>query len=257
MIGRKPEGYKDLLAYQKAAQVQELTLHLTNLFPKSFAWLKEQMDKSGRSGTKNIIEGWKRNETREYFTFLGFAIAALEELKDDCADIAKGLYQGLMTIRGLWEARGLTGERGGRGNGTGERGEMGGKGGMGAGNPLTHLQPVTPFQPFPPIELEKLRFYPLDPSLPPIVQLYLKCKEVLMLLHKLQQSLDVKMDRELTKSPNERARKRILQYEEDNRGIEKEIQKMGFVRLIDGQVIKREEWEERVKEGEDLKLFGE
>lgn len=241
MIGRKPEGYKDLLAYQKAASVQKATLELTNLFPKSFAWLKEQMDKSGRSGTKNIIEGWKRNLTQEYFTFLGFSIAAIEELKDDCADIAKGLYQGLMTIRGLWEAKGEMG------NGTGVKGE---KGGIGAGNPLT------PVKPFTPLELEPLRFYPLDQSLPPIVQLYLKCKEALMLLNKLQQSLDHKMDRELTKSPNERARKRILQYEEDNRGVEKEIEKMGLVRLIDGQVIKREEWEQRVKGGEDLRLFG-
>src|SRR3989338_5407227 len=114
MISRKPEGYKDLLAYRKAAEVQEMTLSLTNLFPrtKNMLNLKDQMDRSGRSGTKNIIEGWKRNTTKEYFDFLGFSIGALEELKDDCADIAKGLYRELRTIRELWEPRGGMGETG-------------------------------------------------------------------------------------------------------------------------------------------------
>src|SRR3989338_11241384 len=112
MIQRKPEGYKDLLAYRKTADVQEMTLELTNLFPraKNMLNLKDQMDRSGRSGTKNIIEGWKRNTTNEYFTFLGFSIGALEELKDDAADVAKGLYQELMGIKGLMGERGTTGQ---------------------------------------------------------------------------------------------------------------------------------------------------
>src|SRR3989338_3184815 len=103
MISRKPEGYKDLLAYWKTADVQEMTLELTNLFPraKNMMNLKDQMDRSGRSGTKNIIEGWKRNTPKEYFDFLGFSIGALEELKDDAADVAKGLYVELMGLMGV------------------------------------------------------------------------------------------------------------------------------------------------------------
>src|SRR3989344_6090193 len=134
MISRKPEGYKDLLAYRKAAEVQEMTLSLTNLFPrtKNMLNLKDQMDRSGRSGTKNIIEGWKRNTTKEYFDFLGFSIGALEELKDDAADVAKGLYLELMGIKGL-------------------RGEMGTTG----QNSQTQSQPSTPSQlitPIPPLK---------------------------------------------------------------------------------------------------------
>ncbi len=201
MLNRKPEGYKDLLAYQKAAELQELTLKLTALFPAKFNWLKEQMDKSGRSGTKNIIEGWKRNTTPEYFTFLGYSIAAIEELKDDCADIAKGLYP-----------------------------------------------PLFPFKPFTETELTGLRFYPLDPSLPPAVHLYLRAKEVLMLLHKLQQSLDQKMDRELTKPGSDRARRRISQFQNENQKILNDIETMGLVRLEDGRFVTKTELEKLQKQ---------
>lgn len=184
-----PEGYKKLLAYQKAAEIQEFNLSLTDLFPQSFAWLKEQMDKSGRSGTKNIIEGWKRNTTREYYDFLGYSIAAIEELKDDGFDIAKGLYKPLLGIMGLW--KGINGNKGSKG-----------------------LDPVSPFTPFLPLKLEQIRFYPLDTSLPPIVQLYLKCKEVLMLLNKLQESLEKKMIQEGTLSIKDKWRLRQQQERE-------------------------------------------
>lgn len=243
MINRKPEGYKDLLVYKKSAEVQELTLRLTILFPKSFAWLKEQMDKSGRSGTKNIIEGWKRNSTGEYFNFLGFSIGAIEELKDDAADIAKGLYQPLMGIKGL----------------------MGSNGGNGPFTPFqpfssfqpitppqpitpqpfkpfppsSSIQPINPFQPFSPVQLESLKFYPLDTSFPPMVQLYLKCKEVLMLLNKLQQSLDHKMDEDKTRSTAELSRRRIKQFDQENRAVEKDIEKLGLIRLENGSFVKK------------------
>jgi len=216
---KNPVGYKKLLAYQKAAVLQEFNLRLTDLFPHSFAWLKEQMDKSGRSGTKNIIEGWKRNTTAEYYTFLGFSIGAVEELKDDSLDIAKGLYKPLMEIPGLWK------------RGKGNNGSKGGR-------PLTSLtpsqasqatlpvtpftpsqpnQPLTPFTPLTPFllsDLEQLRFYPLDPFLPPIVQLYLKSKETLMLLHKLQQSLEQKMSQDGTMSIKDKFRLRQQQEKE-------------------------------------------
>ncbi len=290
MINRKPEGYKELLAYQKAAALQAATFELTRQFPKTktLIALADQMDRSARSGTKNIIEGWKRNTTREYFQFLGFSIGSTEEVKDDAADIAKGLYRELMTIRELWVPRGEMGVRGGmggkgemggmgekgvrgekgvmggrgimgeRGSGMGgmgvrgEKGVMGGRGETGeALNPIQPIQPIppisasppvpfTPFKPFTESELVSLRFYPLDHSLPPIVQLYLRAKEVLMLLNKLQKSLDVKMDQELTKSPQDRARKRILQFEKENRDIKKMIEDTGLRQLEDGRWVKRE-----------------
>ena len=229
MIQRKPEGYKDLLAYRKTADVQEMTLELTNLFPraKNMLNLKDQMDRSGRSGTKNIIEGWKRNTTNEYFTFLGFSIGALEELKDDYADIAKGLYRKLMRIKRLWNPKGEMGETGTMGQQTTNQTQQ----------PIlspASVLPLNPFPPFTPIQLESLRFYPLDTSLPPIVQLYLKCKEVLMLLNKLQKSLDLKMDQEMTKPSGERSRTRIQQFKIENHAVEKEITNLGLVRPASG-----------------------
>src|SRR3990167_462395 len=150
MINKKPEGYKDLLAYKKAAELQELNLQLTDLFPRAFAWLKEQMDKSGRSGTKNIIEGWKRNTTPEYFTFLGYSIAAIEELKDDAADIAKGLYQPLMNLKGVM---GETGEKGRAVMGEEEKGLER------VSNPIVPINPLPPFSP---------SSSPLSPSSPSV-----------------------------------------------------------------------------------------
>ena len=47
MINRKPEGYKELLAYQKAAELQAATFELTRLFPKTktLVALADQMDR--------------------------------------------------------------------------------------------------------------------------------------------------------------------------------------------------------------------
>lgn len=220
MIQRQPEGYKKLLAYQKAVGVQEMTLQLTNLFPKTknMLSLKDQMDRSARSGTKNIIEGWKRNTTGEYFHFLGYAIGSIEELKDDCADIAKGLYRELMGVKGL-------------------------------------MGPVTPFLPLDDVRLTALRFYPLDLTLPPIVQLYLKCKELLMLLHKLQRSLDVKMDSEMTKSTHRRIHERFQETKFADDKLKAEITNLGLVRLASGQFISRTEFDSRTAAGEKLELF--
>lgn len=277
MIHRKPEGYKDLLVYQKAAELQAKTFELTHQFPqtKTLIALADQMDRSARSGTKNIIEGWKRNTTKQYFDFLGFSIGSIEELKDDLADIAKGLYPDLMEIKGLMGGRGL-------------RGKMGGTGAPldplkpfpppGSSPPLSPLNPfmppdpflhpgpfkssppfnpLKPFTPFSESDLTRLRFYPLDISLPPAVQLYLRAKEVLMLLNKLQKSLDVKMDEEMTKPSGERARGRIQDFGKETKKVEEIIKGSGLVRLIDGRVITKEEYEKRMARGENLKLFGE
>jgi hypothetical protein len=65
------------------------------------------MSRSARSGTKNIVEGFKRNTTKEYFDFLGFSIGSIEELKDDSADIAIGVYKGLMGIKGIMGSKGV------------------------------------------------------------------------------------------------------------------------------------------------------
>lgn len=233
MINRKPEGYKDLLAYQKAAELQRLTVQTTDRFPRTETMLKlkDQMDRSARSGTKNIVEGWKRNTTSEYFRFLGYAIASIEELKDDCADIATGIYRDLMGVKGVMgEVKGVMG------GGITEK----------SSSPFISVPPLTPLKPFSPFkswaeaELTNLRFYPLDTNLPPAVQLYLRCKEVLMLLNKLQKSLDTKMDKEGTKSVAEKYRQKQAETKNYHKWVLDETKKLGLVQLEDGRFVKKE-----------------
>lgn len=223
MIKRKPEGYKDLLVYKKAAALQEATFELTRQFPKkkTLIDLADQMDRSARSGTKNIIEGWKRNTSAEYFTFLGYAVGSIEELKDDTADIAKGLYPDLMVIPGLWIPKG----------------EKGIRGKNGLLQPLNPFSPIKPFPPFTESQLTSFRFYPLDPSLPPVVQLYLRAKEVLMLLSKLQVSLDLKMDEEHTKPQSQKAREHFLAEKQADKGFNDYLKAQGLKRLENGQWV--------------------
>src|SRR3990167_4523448 len=126
-----PYGYRELLVYTKAEEMQKACASLTNAFVervkrekgggmglKTIIALQDQMDRSARSVKQNIVEGWKRNSTQEYHQFLGFSMGANAELEEDCDDIIKGIYEmGGRGIRGLegekWEGKG---EVGGRGN---------------------------------------------------------------------------------------------------------------------------------------------
>ena len=76
---KDPYGFQKLLAFQKAEQVQICCGQMTRLFPKTKTLLSlaDQMDRSARSGKQNIVEGWKRNTTKEYYDFLGFSIGLL------------------------------------------------------------------------------------------------------------------------------------------------------------------------------------
>jgi four helix bundle protein len=166
MIQRDPEGYRKLLAYQKAVVLQQDTNKLVTHLPRSYTFLDlaDQMARSGRSGSKNIVEGWKRNTTKEYFDFLGFSIGAVSELMEDAADIATGVYPMLLGVKGIMGTRGAMSRQ----------------------------------------MLDELRYYPLPSNVSPCIMVFLKAKEVNYLLYRLQQSLDLKMDRELTKPIKDR-----------------------------------------------------
>jgi hypothetical protein len=207
MINRDPEGYRKLLAYQKACELQIFTNDFAANLPKTktFFDLADQMGRSGRSGSKNIVEGWKRNTTKEYFDFLGFSIGAVEELKDDAADIATGVYPNLMGLRGKMGVMG-------------ERGEMGHP-----SSPYSHSTLLVPLKPISRAELDQIKFYPLDPNLPPVIQLFLRAKELNFLLHKLQQSLDVKMDNDRTKPINQLIRENWAKEKKDEKAILKQF----------------------------------
>jgi len=108
---RQPYGFKNLLAFKKAEELQKECSLLTSPFPplKTLYALSDQMNRSARSTKQNIVEGWKRNSTQEYYDFLGFSIGALTELEEDCNDIWNGIYPELMGVMGVM---GVMGERG-------------------------------------------------------------------------------------------------------------------------------------------------
>jgi four helix bundle protein len=101
-----PYGFKNLLVYKKAEEMQSACASFTSHFPRSktLSALQDQMDRSARSVKQNIVEGWKRNSTKEYYEFLGFSLGANAELEEDCDDIIKGVYE--------MGGKGLKGERG-------------------------------------------------------------------------------------------------------------------------------------------------
>lgn len=207
-----PYGYKKLLVYTKADELQQYCAYITQLFPraKTEIALADQMNRSARSGKQNIVEGWKRNTTREYFEFLGFSIGAIAELEEDCNDVLKGVYRELMGIKGLM-----------------------GEGGI----PLDPLNPIKPILTL--LEIEKLKFYPLDQTLPPIVQLKLRCKELNFLLTKLQGSLTLKMDQENTLKTSDKSRLINKQELFGDQELEKVFVEAGLVKLSNGQFAKK------------------
>jgi len=253
---KDPYGFQKLLAFQKAEQVQICCGQVTRLFPKTKTLLSlaDQMDRSARSGKQNIVEGWKRNTTKEYYDFLGFSIGAIAELEEDCNDVWKGFYVDLIGINGIMGERGEMGLKG-----SNEMGKMGnvemrimGERGIkkedvknenkavkmgGIGENENPLNPLNPFNS--PLDIEKLKFYPLDEKLPPIVKLKLRCKELNFLLHKLQQSLLEKMEQEKTLPTKDKLKiseKRISDSDEEYLKI---LEKSGLEKLADGKVVKK------------------
>ena len=116
-----PYGYKNLLVYKKAEALQSECARCTSHFPpfshsahsKTISALADQMDRSARSVKQNIVEGWKRNSTKEYHQFLGFSLGANAELEEDCNDIIKGVYKGIEWEKGDKREKG---EKGGNKN---------------------------------------------------------------------------------------------------------------------------------------------
>jgi len=217
---KDPYGFKKLLAYQKAEQLQIECKKITEQFPKTKTLIDraDQMDRSARSGKQNIVEGWRRNTTKEYYDFLGFSIGAVAELEEDCGDIWEGIHPELRGVRGVMGVMGVMGIKGI------------------AGDPLTPLNPLIPFEPF---DIEKLKFYPLDETLSPIVKLKLRCKELNFLLHRLQESLLAKMESEKTLPTIDKIRILGNQEKEGADAEEKLLEQHGFEKLENGQVIQK------------------
>ena len=212
---QSPYGYRNLLVYKKAEELQANCAALTHTFPKTktLVALADQMDRSARSTKQNVVEGWKRNSTKEYYEFLGFAIASNAELEEDCTDIWKGMYPELMGVRGV----------------VGERGVMGVR-----GTPSSLSSPSSSSH----LDIEKIPFYPLEPSLPPVVQLKLRAKEVNFLMSRLQKSLLAKMVAEKTLSAADKLKRAEGEKGAEEKLYEGALAEHGLVRLENGRVVK-------------------
>lgn len=86
---KKPEGYKELLVYKRADELRSFVFNITEKFPISERRRKEHMRDSARSVKQNIVEGWKRETTKQYIEFLSFSFGSLGELKEDSEDCFK------------------------------------------------------------------------------------------------------------------------------------------------------------------------
>src|SRR3989344_1588859 len=189
---RNPYGYRDLLVYRKSDELQSLCADLTLLFPRSKTAiaLADQMNRSARSTKQNITEGWKRNSTKEYYEFLGYAVASNAELEEDFTDIWNGVYPELMGIKGLMGEKGRT-------------------------------EILSRFS-----NIEQIPFYPLDPLLPFILQLKLRAKELNLLIENLQKSLVKKMSMDHTLPASERIRLREQEELDFDHWIEEQKKKI-------------------------------
>ena len=85
----KPDGYRELLVYHRAEELRLYLLKLTKEIGMTERFGKIHLNDSARSVKQNIVEGWKRSTTKEYYDFLSFSLGSLGEIKEDIKDLYK------------------------------------------------------------------------------------------------------------------------------------------------------------------------
>ncbi len=93
---RNPLGYKVLRTYQQGEEIYQLTKKFTAdfLHPIQDSRLIAHMNDSARSIPRNIAEGYGRNNSKQYYEFLGFSFGSLLELLEDCFELEKDILGG-------------------------------------------------------------------------------------------------------------------------------------------------------------------
>ena len=109
------------------------------------------------------------------------------------------------------------------------------RGGNGNESLSSHLNPLIPF------DIEKLKFYPIYESLPPVIKLKLKCKELNFLLQKLQNSLALKMGNEGTLSLVDKFKIKREERAHGEKCEDKLLEMFGLEKLENGKVVKKGE----------------
>jgi four helix bundle protein len=76
------QNYRDLIVWQKAMDVAELSYLVTRAFPKEEMFgLTSQIRRSAASIPANIAEGHSRTHTKEFLNHLSIARGSLSELE--------------------------------------------------------------------------------------------------------------------------------------------------------------------------------
>ena len=85
------KGYHKLILWQKAREFVKLIYKATEGFPRSEEYgLKGQLRRAAVSVVLNIVEGYRRNSTKEFLRFLNMSGASLTEV-EACLEIASDL----------------------------------------------------------------------------------------------------------------------------------------------------------------------
>jgi four helix bundle protein len=77
----KPEGYEDLIVWQKGMEMVKEVYEITRTFPRDEKFgLVSQMRRAAVSVPSNIAEGQARHSTGEFVQFISHAEGSLAEL---------------------------------------------------------------------------------------------------------------------------------------------------------------------------------
>ena len=77
----KPEGYEDLVVWQKGMELVKIVYEVTRTFPRDEKFgLVSQMQRAAVSIPSNIAEGRARHSTGEFVQFISHAEGSLAEL---------------------------------------------------------------------------------------------------------------------------------------------------------------------------------
>lgn len=90
-MNKDNKGYHKLIVWQRARELVRLIYRHTESFPKSEIFgLQGQLRRAAVSIALNIVEGYRRNTTKDYIHFLNTADGSLSELEaalEICLDL--------------------------------------------------------------------------------------------------------------------------------------------------------------------------
>ena len=88
---KSEKGYHKLILWRKAREFVKLIYKITEKFPHAEEYgLKGQIRRAAVSVVLNIVEGYRRNSTKEFLRFLNISGASLTEV-EACLEIAMDL----------------------------------------------------------------------------------------------------------------------------------------------------------------------